>query len=293
MRGKVKHAQISEWSAAPDWFRWETTDTRRDGPLLTAIRDLQHEDAQRGGKISRWTFQGWKGIASPSVRWGIRDLSLIWESSGDVTPYTMTRLPSSRGSAKRIDLQLTVTFSSPQVSFGNSCLKFNTRMKSLPESKRPSVGLWKQTGGSWCGTVGKRTAPRYWRVYDKGIESQTAAKGHKWRLELETKGGVARTLCQTHSSALTQPAFCASYCVQSWQSAGLSWPLGKFGPDVKLVNAPTLPPTPAFRLALWLQQTVRPTIPRLLSVFSVAEVLEMLNLSDVAQPKGTDDAFGK
>jgi len=39
-------------------------------------------------------------------------------------------------------------------------------------------------------------------------------------------------------------------------------------------------------LAVWLSQTVKPTIPRLLTVFSVAEVLEMLGLSDVAVPIG-------
>lgn len=114
--------------------------------------------------------------------------------------------------------------------------------------------------------------------------------GHKWRLELETKGSVAEELWAKHHSRLREPGFCARYCVAQWKSSGFSWPLDGFTEDIELVSERNRKPTPPFGLALWLQSTVRPTIPRLLTVFSVAEVIEMLGLTDAVNLMRREDA---
>src|SRR5689334_15868334 len=119
--------RIQKWTAGPDWFRTIVTEPRKQKEAIDAIRIIQSEDANKGHKLRPWGFQGFKGMASGSVRWGIRDWRLLWECSGEITPFTMTRLGGFIGSGKRIDLQLTLDFTSQRERFGRSCLRPRTR----------------------------------------------------------------------------------------------------------------------------------------------------------------------
>lgn len=290
-QGSITHAYCPEKStAAIDWFRYLVTAPRAVKQTLDAVRDLQTEDCNRGSALRPWYFQGWKGHATDSVRWGVRGLSLIWESSGDQTPFTVSRVPLSGGSAKRIDLQVTLDFSSAQPSFGRRCLKPSTRMQTHRRQSGPLVGQSSRTDGLWCGTVGRRTAPSYWRVYDKGVESRTAPPGHKWRLELETKFTLAEELCNKHQSSLGDPGFIARYCVSSWRAQGFCWPVSGFDGTCELVGAPRKPDPSWLRLMTWAMATIRPVTQKLLTVLSAAEILELYGLQDVATPTRRDDA---
>lgn len=287
---KDEPPSVKAWHGAPDYFRWEAPWCKATEAGLDVARDIQDDDRRKGSAFKKWFFQGWRGFASDSIRWGTTGESLIWESSGETTSSTLTRMPLLPGSAKRIDLALTLSLSSSRPQFGTQCLERTTPMTKAPLRNQTRAGQWSATDGSFCGTVGKRTAPKYHRLYDKGVESETAPPGIKWRLELEAKQGLARELWRKHSSALMEPQFCASYCVQSWRSSGFSWPLAEFTSDIELVEVPAPKPSPPVTLAAWLRRSVAPTLPRVLTAYSVAELLELLGLSDVAQPKETSDA---
>lgn len=281
---------LQSWTAAPDYFRTKVSGPKKIREAIDAIRYVQGEDASRAGKLRPWTFQGWKGVASPSVRWGVRDLSLIWESSGEITPFTMTRLQPFIGSGKRLDLQTTWTFSSGLPSFGAWCLKSSTRTTKRQRPNGTLVGRWKRTDGAFVGQVGKRTHPEYFRVYDKGVESNSAPIGHKWRLELETKGTLAEDLCRLPVGQLTDPQFCARYLTSSWARAGFSLPLTNFAERIDVLSVRRRPPSPAGALLMWTSTTVRPAVERLLTVFTVEDVLSALGLSDVATSRRKYDA---
>jgi hypothetical protein len=289
----IKHARLDRpisWTAGPDWFRWKVgtmNDARR---VEEAARSIQTNDFSRGSKLQKWSFQGYRGWASDSIRWGRKDWNLIWETSGESTPFTLTAMPTSSGLCKRLDLQVTLCYSTPQLSFGAKCLKYSTPTKSRRRSTRSRVGVTTRTDGLFIGTVGTRTGHSYWRVYDKGVESKTAAPGLKWRLELETKYSLAETLCKENPSVLTSLESCASYCVQSWRSQGFSWPADEPTGSSKNVVAPRRPQPSAIALANWLSLTVAPTMPRLLAVFSANEILQMLGLQDVCSPKRSENA---
>lgn len=255
-----------------------------------AVRAIQQDDVSRGDKLRPWRFQGYEGHATKSIRYGERGGLLIWESSGETTPFTLDRMKPSHGYALRLDLQLTLSFSSPQRGFGASCLKSSTPTQTHLRSSSKLVGQSSRTDGLCLLTVGRRSDRSYWRLYDKGVESKTAAAGRKWRLELETKSTLAAELCDNHSTVLTDPRSCATYCVSSWKSQGLSWPTDVFGEGCELASAPKRMPAGAGQLAIWLTHTVKPTIPRLLTVFTVAEVLEMLGLDEKARPIRRNDA---
>jgi len=127
-------------------------------------------------------------------------------------------------------------------------------------------------------------------VYDKGIESGDAPKGRKWRLELETKGTLAEDLCKLGMEALTEPSFSAKYCVSSWKTEGFSWPVSFAGDDMRTLELRRRPPSPAAHLLMWAYRTVSPTAQRLLTVFTVEEVLDAFGLTDVATSRRKKNA---
>jgi hypothetical protein len=279
-----------KWTGGVDWYRYRTRQFSDTRTLLDAIRDLQQKDYEAAGKVQRWHFQGYSGWRSETIRYGERDGKLIWESSGSRAASTLDLSELCTGQASRIDLQATVCLSTPQPGFGTSLLESITRTSNLSRRTPIRLGQHTETSGLWLGTVGTRTHHSYLRVYDKGVESKLAPSGKMWRVELEAKHQHAAQLCLKHQQDLKDPSFCANYSVRYLQSLGSSWPFGKLGdtaPDVDVGRSPHSTPG---KLASWLILSVRPAVHRLLNVFTVAEVLEMLDLSAVATPTGKDRA---
>lgn len=278
------------WTAGVDWFRF-IVDRLTDVPRAEdKAAEIQTEDRQRGSNIKRWKFQGYTGWATDRLRYGVRSGRLLWECSGVTAADTMVRMGSFSGHCSRIDLQTTWSLSTGQRALGTSLLGSKLATIHHRPSPRTPTGLTQSSTGLWLGTVGRRTSRSYFRLYDKGVESKSAEPGKVWRLELEAKRSHSRALVCKYSQELTQPTWCARYLVQRWKSLGCLWPYEQYTdapPDPAVVPKET--PT-AGRLALWLSTSVAPTIPRLLTVFTVAEVLEMLNLSAVAAPTGREHA---
>lgn len=278
------------WTAGMDWFRFRVDDLGRTREARDRADEIISADARRGSNVKRWTFQGYRGLASESIRYGERGGRLIWETSGERAASTADRMGLSGGLALRIDLQVTLRLSTSLPTFGTYLLPFSARTQTTSLRSRTPVGLSLGTSGLWLGTVGRRTSRSYFRLYDKGVESKLAPRGVLWRLELEAKHEHAAELCRVHYDSLKIPQFSANYTISSWTSSGCFWPYKE------LVTYPVdsalgvKQETTAGKLAIWITHTVRPVIPRLLSVFTVAEVLTMLGLSDVAAPIGRDNA---
>lgn len=288
-----EHANASrpiKWTAGVDWYRYIVDGVMDFARARDTAEAIQREDVGRGSAFRRWSFEGYRGFQTDSLRWGQREGKLLWECSGATAAATMDRMGSYSGHCSRIDLQTTWCLSTGQPQLGTSLLGSKLATIRRPRSNQTPCGLSVSSTGLWLGTVGRRTSPSYFRLYDKGVELKCAPPGEVWRLELEAKGRHSAGLACKNQQELRQPTWCARYLVQRWKSSGCSWPYEQFTdapPD-----AAVLPPeTPtAGRLAIWLTHSVAPTIPRLLTVFTVAEVLEMLKLSAVAAPTGRADA---
>lgn len=138
--------------------------------------------------------------------------------------------------------------------------------------------------------MGERTDPSYWRVYDKGVESGAAPAGHLWRIELEAKRGLAPKIAEEACRSRDVPSWCEQRLRSSWKSAGYSWPLPERGALLPPVKPDAAPPPDALRLLLWYQQSVAPTIPKVLTVFTVSELLDALGLAGRAISRPPDDA---
>lgn len=286
VRKQMSASRPEKWTAGVDWYRF-IVDKPGDIPLARDRADyLMWEDEKRASSVKPWKFQGFQGWASDRIRYGERGGKLLWECSGEQAADTMARMGSFTGYSSRIDLQTTWKLSTGQPQFGTSLLGCSQETIRRRPYSQTQIGLSVSSTGLWLGTVGRRTSPSYWRLYDKGVESKQAPPGVLWRLELECKGRLARTLGCKFQKELQQPTLCGRFLVQRWKSSGFSWPFEQYTDaplDTALLAAP---PMTALRLARWLRSSVAPTIPRLLTVYTVAELLEMLKLSDVAAPTG-------
>jgi len=281
---------LEKWTGGIDWFRWQTTEFNDTKPLLDTIRDVQEGDRARASNLRRWSFQGFRGWQTDSLRWGQRNGRVLWESSGSPAAAMSDLSELCTGYASRIDTHCTMRLSAPLPSFGTSLLA-STSPTSTSRSRRSIlVSRHTATNGLWLGTVGRRTSPSYLRVYDKGVEARCAAPGVLWRIELEAKHQHARKLWELNQARLKSPEFCASYSVQSLTSRGFSWPFGPLANESLDTSAGPKPRSTIQSLAAWVCLSVRPAISRLRTVFTVAELLEMLGLSDVAAPTGKENA---
>lgn len=286
---RKEHASVNrpeKWTGGVDWFRWKINRVAAAPDAMARIRELQEQDKSRASSVKPWRFCGYEGLATDSIRWGQRGGNVLWESSGEKAASTLAFMRPSGGYCLRIDLQTTLRFSRALPGFGTSLLSSLLETSRSTGPSRIRAGVSTATDGLWLGTVGRRTSPSYIRVYDKGVESKLDPQGMLWRIELEAKLSHAKQLCQDHLTSLPNPSFCASYVASSLTRLGLPSLSSALASSPVDVNLGRKSESTAGTLAVWLSQTVKPTIPRLLTVFSVAEVLEMLGLSDVAVPIG-------
>lgn len=290
IRSRAGVVSLKKWTGGVDYFRWVTTEFNDTDALQRAIWRIQDRDRARASNTRRWSFQGYRGWQTDSLRWGIRNGRVLWESSGTRAADMMGLSEECAGYASRIDTHCTVALSEPQPSFGTCLLGSTSPTSPSHRRSRTRIGLATATNGLWLGTVGRRTGPSYLRVYDKGVEARCAPPGLLWRIELEAKQQHARKLWEDNSRRLNEPEFCASYSLQSLTSRGFSWPYGALVKESLDTSAGPRPQSTPTKLAAWLVLSVRPAISRLRTVFTAGELLEMLGLSDVAAPIANADA---
>lgn len=277
------------WTVGVDWFRWKATGADAYMDLLRSAEELQAEDRDTGLDVKPWSFQGAEGKRSPRVRWARRHDVVYVETSGEVCDSTWSRLRLSDGALTRLDLAATWRLSSPEPRFEMQFLppEVTTPSRRLPNGK--PLGLHYLPDGGFLGTVGQRTAPEYWRWYDKGVELRTDLAGNLWRLELEAKYDESRALGAQCLESLKSPKWCASYLMQRWLSQDCSWPFIVDAASYEAVERPAKPEHPSEGDLRWMERSVRPVVQRLLRGGRLDELIEVLGLGQVVERRRRDD----
>lgn len=276
------------WTAGVDWYRKRIPWGEHALTVRRAAEELQAWDAAAGEKVKDWSFQGAEGRASPRVRWGTTKDTLWWETSGAWAADTLTRMPLSGGRCTRLDLQSTWLLSKPVPEFGTRFLPHEgtTPCLRLPNGK--PIGISRLPDGGWLGTVGRRTSPEYFRLYDKGVETRERRPGWSWRMELEVKYDHAKALEDECRQGLTNPTWCAQYVISRWRQSGLLLPLNVGDGSYDAVRPEPRPEPSCEKMLGWLDHSVRPVVERLLAAGKRAEVLFALGLSREAEREAPD-----
>jgi hypothetical protein len=280
---------IESVEAGVDWIT-HIAERKSDVEFVEALaEEVGREDAASGSKKRPFSFCGYKGWHHARVRLGHSYGRALIQSSGSAAGYIATRLRSSSGRTTRLDVQATIGLSSSHLRFAKRSISL---CSDTPNRKSASLirrGFSEDSTGLAIGTVGRRTNPRYLRVYDKGVEKGTATPGTLWRLELEAKYGLAEVLWQQYRTTEETAPWCYGSLEAQWKSSASRWLLPKSSDPLSAARSPKREPAPAVALAGWLRTTVAPTIPRLLTVYSVEEVLGLLGMSDMAMSREKTD----
>lgn len=277
---------LAGWSAGIDWVTWMI-----DGKGHSSrAREIAHEivgkhstplDRLRPFKLLRW--EGWQ---TGAVRCGHHEASSMLQLSGAVAAESWIHLHGCGGRPSRLDVQTTLQLSTSLPSFGRRFLRRSSSQSRRSQSTTPRNGRWLDSRGSFLGTVGDRTKPRYLRVYDKGVEAKSANPGVLWRVEVEAKGRLAPKLWQSLTSAEDVEQWSLECCAGQWRSSGYCWPLSSLSEGLGAVSVPTAPPPDAERMAMWLTTSVRPAIHRMKAVYSREQLLELVGLETTMEVSG-------
>jgi hypothetical protein len=275
-----------------DWVTLIADGPRKTDALVSVLDELARVEGAAGAPVKPFRFMGYVGQQCGRARLGFRGLNAVAQVSGDLCHSSWTALQESGGRVTRLDVQTTLKFSGSRPTFAQHLLSPSTRTTRRSHQHLPRTSYSSDTSGLCIGTVGRRTDRRYLRVYDKGIEKKTDPAGVKWRIELEAKQDLAGELWGMLPTQPRVEDWCYATCEAHWKSSGLCWPLPSSPVMQGCSRAPEKAPAPAAVLAAWLRTSVAPTIPRVLAMYSVTELLELLGISHLATPitGGSDSA---
>lgn len=272
-------------TAGVDWITLIADGRKQADSLATVVDALARVEGASGASVKPFRFMGFEGRQVGGVRLGFRGADAVTQLSGELCDSSWTRLASLPGRVTRLDLQTTVELSTSLPQFARRLLSPAAKTRHQPPQYRPRIAYSSDTQGLAIGTVGRRTNRRYARVYDKGIEKRSAPSGILWRVELEAKQDLSIELWDSLKSQRDVPAWCYATCESHWKSWGLSWRLPASSDRPEVTKAPRKELAPAHALAAWLRSSVAPTLPRVLTMYSVAELLEQLGIDHLAMPR--------
>ena len=122
------------------------------------------------------------------VTWHQTGRCSLW-ASGEEASTLASRKGIWLPSVSRVDIQATVRLKRPSEALHRK-LRDHWRSDFSPKAYRMYKRIIESDTGATV-ELGKRTSPRFLRVYDKGSQQGTAPTGSVWRFELELKGKQA------------------------------------------------------------------------------------------------------
>ena len=244
---------------------------------------LVRDAVRRGGKQAVCRALGYKGESAEGVSWGQRPDGALLRTTSHTAAAHWNQIFDSSEHCTRFDIQIT--------------------LRTGEEPSQTMFLIWKRNPGWTTGQgrkskvkkvvgptgiesmfFGSRQSDRFFRVYDKGVESGDAWYRMALRWELELKGDVAHQYASQLSTTERQDAaMLATVCEFSRErlrirpGAGiLRWSATD---EIKCARSPETAQSYIKELR-WLHRSVRPCVERLVRSGRRAELLTALGLID-------------
>lgn len=280
---------VESVEAGIDWITWVVPSAERGGWLEGLGRRLVGEQVARGAIVRPVGFQGYWGEGAESCAYGFRSDSGYLRLSGQVASSHWSELLSCSGHPTRLDVQTTIVLKESDTRLGTRVIKTRKAAASALHHRPVKRALHRDSAGLWIGTAGTRTSPKYIRVYDKGVEERSAPPGKKWRIELEAKQHLARSLFAEIRKCEDCSTWSTECCQRAIQSVAGSWPLSSRSGLVSLPPAPERELPSIARTRAWMETSVAPAVERLVIALGTSEVLRILGLDGYAEAFNRED----
>lgn len=261
-----------------------TSKTRNSDSGLDAFgRYLVETEIAEGCKSRNYGASGYRGLICGHAAFGRRSDGSLLRISSYVADEHWSQALSLSDNCTRLDPQITV-----YVELG--CAKIisrhynQIRRKQVRNGRPPKFKLWVGPSGPEALAIGRRISNRYWRVYDKGLESGVSDYQNCVRYEGELKSAVALALATKLDQTASWRLEIAQYVLRSLAEKQVRIPISLHLPvDSPVIN--DIPNTRARaygrdRTLAWLQRCVRPSATRLIERGFKQEVLAALGILD-------------
>lgn len=270
------------FNASVDWLTCTGSTPSAESTLWALGDRLLDRSELEGEKPSRWHSNGYSGWTGPGVAFGKRPDGVVLRLSGAQAAKQWFEATSACENLSRLDMTVDTKFDPPVTEVARD-IYGSVGHRPSRNGRPPKTTLWMGSDGGQTVYIGARVSENFGRVYDKGIESETAPAGEWWRWEVEAKGDTALSA----GKAL----LLAEDPMRSLHSHVASWFAQRCGyvfPDVSMrcfYKECQQPSTNEKRLS-WLATSVRPSIGKLVEAGLLKEVLAALGLPPQSAVKG-------
>lgn len=258
-----------------DWLTCSndgTRDQRDFRALASALLDTEVGDRNFTSAFHYRVYHGWQ---AGRVRWAQYGQSTLLALSGDLAERAFDVVYPLATNFSRIDAAVTVRLAEYGPDLGREAYE-QAEPHWQPGARYPEPSQFETPRGGTTFYLGKRSADRYLRLYDKQAESKDPHYLGCWRYEVESKGTVAASLALACPRGTDRSAFCQGYVHDAFNSRRVTpW----FGPsDEPVLVRGFRRRADADRSLAWLQRSVRPTLERLGAGGFVREMYDALGL---------------
>jgi len=272
--GKASSWPAKTVSSGVDWL---TCTAKRDGSAeaLWAVGErILSDNAAIGYVPARWEAHGYRGWRSDGVRFGGRTDGALVSLSGSKAVENWLDALTAAEHCSRLDLTVDVHLDAEVPSLTRDC--YESLFHMPPQNGRPPQRtLINNSDGGSTLYIGSRVSDRFARLYDKGIEQQTARAGKWWRFELELKGNASPFAAASLLSAKSHERQCFDTVADFFRyRSAIVIP----GWRPTLVRHEARNPTTVDRQLHWLSSQVRGTVLELTRSVGRRRVLEVLGL---------------
>lgn len=257
---------------------WLSCSAPRDaqGDLLWASgAALLAAERGAGNTEKPWRRYGLTGSLAGQVVLAYNAQHVFVQLSGERARTSWKDIHEVSSNTSRLDLQVTAKYDPSRTkTLSDRCYRIATAHE---RNGRPATAaiIHNSAGGSTL-YLGSRSSDRFGRLYDKGVESGTAAPGVLWRWEVELKRESARLTAGELSRIQDLELEVTGLVEAHFERWGLH-------PIVLSTGFDILSPFPVqvsdLRTIAWLEKGVRPAVQRLIRSGKSAEVYKALGLS--------------
>lgn len=265
-------------NAAVDWMTMTSPKDRVGMYWYTIYIRYRDEKILEADKEKPFNNGFYSGLGIASMRWGFSEhLGYILIVSGGDAERLWQRVDPVQCNVTRLDL--CVDFVTNDVTY----LARELFMAASDERKaaKPGLSLFIGPEGGDTLYVGSRHSQQFGRLYDKGVESGTAAPGRHWRAEVEYKkplsGLMAEELVKEQSGQRVQAI---TDTVLNWFSDRGIVVIKDIGVERQIKISVEQRVTTSRKKLAWLRSQVQPTVRQLVSLGLGREVMRSLLMDE-------------
>jgi hypothetical protein len=261
-------------NAAVDWITCSAATPDAQKELWNQGRRLLYQAEFEGEQPTRWHAHGYEGWQARSIALGARPDGTSLRLSGSQASYEWKHAVCAAENVSRLDLAVDCQTDPPVTSLSRDIYR-DARHVTPVNGRPPSRSLIVNGNGGSTAYIGARASEQFGRVYDKGVQSNSAPPGTWWRWELELKGRAAWSVA-SQLNRIDDPGVMICATVASWfHKRTLHTYTTSLGSGT-LVGSRN--PTALEQKLLWLARGVRPTVQFLVERVGLERVLFALGL---------------